>query len=160
MHILSAFLIIISILVDFFSKIYISNLLDNNETIIFTNYIILEKFYNKGIAFSIFNSDSALINYTILFIIILIITFIIRFFLTQFNKLKQSEIIAYSLIIGGAVGNMIDRIIHGYVLDFIFIHFNSFYFPAIFNLADVSISLGVFFLLLAYLKEKKIDDKI
>jgi len=160
MHILSAFLIIISILIDFFSKIYISNLLDNNETIIFTNYIILEKFYNKGIAFSIFNSDSALINYIILFIIILIIAFIIRLFLTQFNKLKQNEVIAYSLIIGGAVGNMIDRIMHGYVLDFIFIHYNSFYFPAIFNLADVSISLGVFFLLLAYLKKEKVDDKV
>ena len=160
MHILSAFLIIISILVDFFSKIYISNLLDNNETIIFTNYIILEKFYNKGIAFSIFNSDSVLINYIILFIIILVIAFIIRLFLTQFNKLKQNEVIAYSLIIGGAVGNMIDRIIHGYVLDFIFIHYNNFYFPAIFNLADVSISLGVFFLLLAYLKEEKVNDKI
>ena len=160
MHILSTFLIIISILVDFFSKIYISNLLDNNETIIFTNYIILEKFYNKGIAFSIFNSDSALINYIILFIIILIIAFIIRLFLTQFNKLKQNEVIAYSLIIGGAVGNMIDRIMHGYVLDFIFIHYNNFYFPAIFNLADVSISLGVFFLLLAYLKEEKVNDKV
>ena len=160
MHILSAFLIIISILIDFFSKIYISNLLDNNETIIFTNYIILEKFYNKGIAFSIFNSDSALINYIILFIIILVIAFIIRLFLTQFNKLKQNEVIAYSLIIGGAVGNMIDRIIHGYVLDFIFIHYNNFYFPAIFNLADVSISLGVFFLLLAYLKEEKVNDKV
>ena len=160
MHILSAFLIIISILVDFFSKIYISNLLDNNETIIFTNYIILEKFYNKGIAFSVFNSDSTLINYIILFIIILIITFITRLFITQFNKLKQNEVIAYSLIIGGAVGNMIDRIMHGYVLDFIFIHYNSFYFPAIFNLADVSISLGVFFLLLAYLKEEKVNDKV
>jgi signal peptidase II len=160
MHILSAFLIIISILIDFFSKIYISNLLDNNETIIFTNYIILEKFYNKGIAFSIFNSDSALINYIILFIIILVIAFIIRLFLTQFNKLKQNEVIAYSLIIGGAVGNMIDRIMHGYVLDFIFIHYNNFYFPAIFNLADVSISLGVFFLLLAYLKEEKVNDKV
>ena len=160
MHILSAFLIIISILIDFFSKIYISNLLDNNETIIFTNYIILEKFYNKGIAFSIFNSDSALINYIILFIIILVIAFIIRLFLAQFNKLKQNEVIAYSLIIGGAVGNMIDRIMHGYVLDFIFIHYNNFYFPAIFNLADVSISLGVFFLLLAYLKEEKVNDKI
>ena len=160
MHILSAFLIIISILIDFFSKIYISNLLDNNETIIFTDYIILEKFYNKGIAFSIFNSDSALINYIILFIIILVIAFIIRLFLTQFNKLKQNEVIAYSLIIGGAVGNMIDRIMHGYVLDFIFIHYNNFYFPAIFNLADVSISLGVFFLLLAYLKEEKVNDKV
>ena len=160
MHILSAFLIIISILIDFFSKIYISNLLDNNETIIFTNYIILEKFYNKGIAFSVFNSDSALINYIILFIIILVIAFIIRLFLAQFNKLKQNEVIAYSLIIGGAVGNMIDRIMHGYVLDFIFIHYNNFYFPAIFNLADVSISLGVFFLLLAYLKEEKVNDKV
>ena len=160
MHILSTFLIIISILIDFFSKIYISNLLDDNETIIFTNYIILEKFYNKGIAFSIFNSDSALINYIILFIIILVIAFITRLFLTQFNKLKKNEVIAYSLIIGGAVGNMIDRIMHGYVLDFIFIHYNSFYFPAIFNLADVSISLGVFFLLLAYLKEEKVNDKV
>ena len=160
MHILSAFLIIISILIDFFSKIYISNLLDNNETIILTNYIILEKFYNRGIAFSVFDSDSALINFIILFIIILVIAFIIRLFLMQFNKLKQNEVISYSLIIGGAVGNMIDRIIHGYVLDFIFIHYNSFYFPAIFNLADVSISLGVFFLLFAYLKEKKVNDKI
>jgi|TARA_B100001250_G_scaffold398381_1_gene406529 signal peptidase II len=160
MHILSTFLIIISILIDFFSKIYISNLLDDNETIIFTNYIILEKFYNKGIAFSIFNSDSALINYIILFIIILVIAFITRLFLTQFNKLKKNEVIAYSLIIGGAVGNMIDRIMHGYVLDFIFIHYNSFYFPAIFNLADVSISLGVFFLLLAYLKEERVNDKV
>ena len=160
MYILSAFLIIISILIDFFSKIYISNLLDDNETIIFTNYIILEKFYNKGIAFSIFNSDSALINYIILFIIILVIAFITRLFLTQFNKLKKNEVIAYSLIIGGAVGNMIDRIMHGYVLDFIFIHYNNFYFPAIFNLADASISLGVFFLLLAYLKEEKVNDKI
>ena len=160
MHILSTFLIIISILIDFFSKIYISNLLDDNETIIFTNYIILEKFYNKGIAFSIFNSDSALINYIILLIIILVIAFITRLFLTQFNKLKKNEVIAYSLIIGGAVGNMIDRIMHGYVLDFIFIHYNSFYFPAIFNLADVSISLGVFFLLLAYLKEERVNDKV
>lgn len=160
MHILSTFLIIISILIDFFSKIYISNLLDDNETIIFTNYIILEKFYNKGIAFSIFDSDSALINYIILFIIILVIAFITRLFLTQFNKLKKNEVIAYSLIIGGAVGNMIDRIMHGYVLDFIFIHYNSFYFPAIFNLADVSISLGVFFLLLAYLKEERVNDKV
>ena len=160
MHILSTFLIIISILIDFFSKIYISNLLDDNETIIFTNYIILEKFYNKGIAFSIFNSDSALINYIILFIIILVIAFITRLFLTQFNKLKKNEVVAYSLIIGGAVGNMIDRIMHGYVLDFIFIHYNSFYFPAIFNLADVSISLGVFFLLLAYLKEERVNDKV
>ena len=160
MHILSTFLIIISILIDFFSKIYISNLLDDNETIIFTNYIILEKFYNKGIAFSIFDSDSALINYIILFIIILVIAFITRLFLTQFNKLKKNEVIAYSLIIGGAVGNMIDRIMHGYVLDFIFIHYNNFYFPAIFNLADVSISLGVFFLLLAYLKEEKVNDKV
>ncbi|MBC8299322.1 MAG: signal peptidase II [Pelagibacterales bacterium] len=160
MHILSTFLIIISILIDFFSKIYISNLLDDNETIIFTNYIILEKFYNKGIAFSIFNSDSALINYIILFIIILVIAFITRLFLTQFNKLKKNEVIAYSLIIGGAVGNMIDRIMHGHVLDFIFIHYNSFYFPAIFNLADVSISLGVFFLLLAYLKEERVNDKV
>ena len=160
MHILSTFLIIISILIDFFSKIYISNLLDNNETIILTNYIILEKFYNRGIAFSVFDSDSALINFIILFIIILVIAFIIRLFLMQFNKLKQNEVISYSLIIGGAVGNMIDRIIHGYVLDFIFIHYNSFYFPAIFNLADVSISLGVFFLLFAYLKEKKVNDKI
>ena len=46
MYILSSFLIIISILIDFFSKIYISNLLDDNETIIFTNYIIFEKISN------------------------------------------------------------------------------------------------------------------
>lgn len=57
-----------------------------------------------------------------------------------------------SLIIGGAVGNLIDRLQYGYVVDFLDFHLNNFHWPT-FNAADTAISLGAFFLLLIFLKK-------
>jgi len=48
-----------------------------------------------------------------------------------------------ALILGGAVGNLIDRVVHGYVVDFISVHWDAWYFPA-FNIADIAISVGAF----------------
>tara|TARA_B110000914_G_scaffold114067_1_gene99760 strand:+ start:574 stop:801 length:228 start_codon:yes stop_codon:yes gene_type:complete len=61
-------------------------------------------------------------------------------------KDKDNEYIALSFILAGALGNLYDRIFLGYVIDFIEIHYGNFYWP-IFNIADISISIGVILLL-------------
>ena len=61
---------------------------------------------------------------------------------------------ALSMILGGALGNLIDRLAYGYVVDFLSFHWNEHYFPA-FNLADSSITCGAFLLIIDSFKEKK-----
>jgi signal peptidase II len=66
--------------------------------------------------------------------------------------------LVYGLVAGGAVGNLIDRVMNGYVVDFILVHYQSYYFPA-FNLADSALTVGaVLWIGLAvgdYLKQRK-----
>ena len=66
----------------------------------------------------------------------------------------NSPYIAFSFVIGGALGNLNDRIIYGYVIDFIEVYYNTFYWP-IFNIADVAISIGVILLLCNIIFNKK-----
>ena len=68
------------------------------------------------------------------------------------------EVFSYSLLIGGALGNLIDRIIHGAVFDFIRIHYADYDFP-IFNLADSYITIGSILLLLQFFINKNSADK-
>ena len=67
---------------------------------------------------------------------------------------KDTQYIAYSFVIGGALGNLYDRIVYGYVIDFIEIHYNNFYWP-IFNIADVAISIGIILLLYSMFSNNK-----
>jgi len=62
--------------------------------------------------------------------------------------------LALALILGGAVGNVIDRIVHGYVVDFIHAHWGDAYFPA-FNIADSAITIGAVLLILDAFREKR-----
>ena len=85
--------------------------------------------------------------------------FAITIILYLFHKLEDSEYIipiALSLVLGGAVGNLIDRIRLGEVIDFILIHYKQFRWPA-FNVADIAITAGVFLLIVRmfYLEKKQ-----
>ena len=62
------------------------------------------------------------------------------------------------LIIGGALGNYLDRIINGSVFDFIILHYNDFYFPAVFNIADASITVGAVIFITSYLINGNLND--
>ena len=62
--------------------------------------------------------------------------------------------LALSMILGGALGNLIDRLMYGYVVDFLSFHWDEHYFPA-FNLADSAITCGAFLLIIDSFKEKK-----
>ena len=72
------------------------------------------------------------------------------------NQYKKNILIVIGLllILGGAIGNLYDRVSYGYVIDFIYLHFNEFYWPA-FNVADSAISLGVLMFLYGSFKSYK-----
>ena len=129
---------IIIILVDQLSKILISN----KNILIIKNFLELNYTQNTGGAFGI-----GRINIILIFSIIFIIGIVI--FLIKENK-NITNYIPFILILSGSLGNLIDRILRGYVIDFIDI--KLFNFPN-FNIADISIVLGIIILLYKIFKK-------
>ena len=74
--------------------------------------------------------------------------------LTRLKAHERLSAIAIVLVIGGALGNLYDRLVHGYVVDFLSFHWQDYYFPA-FNLADTAITLGAMGLILASLRDDR-----
>lgn len=100
--------------------------------------------WNTGISYGLFDS-SGMVGRVTLCVLGLLITL---FLLVQMARSTGKwERLGYCLIIGGAIGNIIDRIIYGGVIDFISFHYENYYWY-VFNLADVWISLGVITILL------------
>ena len=138
---------------DFVTKNYaITNLLLNHSEAINT-YLNFTLAFNYGAAFS-FLSDAGGWQRWFFVIFSIIVVFFISYILI---KDKESEYISYSLVLGGALGNLYDRIFLGYVIDFIEFHYNDFYWP-IFNIADIAISIGI--ILLLYSMFSKDNKKI
>ena len=125
------------ILFDRVTKIFFSKILLYGESI-----PVLEKVFhftlvhNTGIAFGLFKDQG------IVFIVVPVIAIILLFFNLYYYKqngevLSRGYIIAFSLILGGAIGNLIDRIYFGYVIDFL-----DFRIWPVFNIADSAITIG------------------
>lgn len=142
----------IIVIVDLISKLVIDKLLKINETIsIINNFFSITKVFNRGASFSMF------IGYRLLFILIGIITIVVLFKYLNNFKMNIRNIFAFSLLIGGIIGNLIDRVIYGYVIDFL--DFNIFGYDApIFNIADTSICIGAFLLFYAIMKREDINE--
>lgn len=142
-------LTILVILVDFFSKYMVSKLMTVNETInLIDNFFRITYVKNTGAAFSIFS------NNTILVIIISVV--IIGFLLFYIYKNKGNnklENVSYAFILGGAISNLIDRLVYGYVIDFLDFEILSYNAP-IFNLADTFIVIGVILFLINTLRSR------
>jgi signal peptidase II len=118
--------------------------------------------YNKGAAFS-FLSEAG--GWQRIFFVILstIISIFLFFWLKQISndeKQKNNQLlqIAIALILGGAIGNLIDRAMTGAVVDFIQLYYSTYYFPA-FNIADSAITAGAALLILDMLLESKRNSK-
>lgn len=142
-------LTILVILVDFFSKYIVSKLMTVNETInLIDNFFRITYVKNTGAAFSIFS------NNTILVIIISVV--VIGFLLFYIYKNKGNnklENVSYAFILGGAISNLIDRLVYGYVIDFLDFEILSYDAP-IFNLADTFIVIGVILFLINTLRSR------
>ena len=145
---------IIFLVIDQISKILIIKLLEPNEVItIIKNFFYIIYTNNTGPAFSI------LLGKRIFLIVVAILIIGILLYYIKKNKVDgKLNIIAFSLIIGGSLGNLIDRIVRGYVVDFISIKLGSYNFP-IFNIADTLIVVGVFLLLIGNTGGNKNDNR-
>jgi signal peptidase II len=102
--------------------------------------------YNRGAAFGFLHSAGGWQN--LFFIVVAILACgIILYMLTRPAGQDRQVAVGLSLILGGAIGNVIDRVAYGYVVDFIKLYYESWYWP-IFNIADSAISIGAVLLIL------------
>jgi len=119
------------------------NLLDNEKYLFINNYLNLSLVFNTGIGFGLFSLNNELYYNMLSILIFLIILVLIYLMFIS----KTSEKIFFSFIIGGAIGNLYDRIIYKAVPDFIDFHIKDFHWFT-FNIADIFISLGIIFMIL------------
>ena len=136
-------LILTIFFLDRYSKNLILNLLENEKYLFINNYLNFNLVFNTGIGFGLFSLNAG-IYYNMLSILIFLIILVLIYLMF---KSKTSEKIFFSLIIGGAIGNLYDRIIYKAVPDFIDFHIKEFHWFT-FNIADIFISLGIIFMIL------------
>lgn len=133
---------------DQFIKVIVSsnmNLYDSFTLI--NNFLNITLVHNKGAAFGMFEGGR------LFFILIALITIILTsLFIKKSSYISKLDIAVYSLLLGGIIGNLIDRIIHGYVIDYIDFNFLGFNFP-IFNFADICIVLSIFLIIINTIRE-------
>ena len=137
-------LVIIIFALDRISKIYVMNMSNNIliSDIFSSKFLNISLIWNEGIAFGLFSFDHNNL-YNLLTIIISVIIVIIFTMMIQQEGLKKY---ALSMIFGGAIGNLYDRIFFKAVPDFIDFHISDFHW-FIFNIADIFITVGVIFMI-------------
>ena len=148
-YIVIAFLIVI---LDLTTKQWIFNHLDFGSVLVITPFLNIVHFQNTGAAFSFLSEASGWQRYFFILVSLIAIFIIIR--LIHQRLKKPSLCLALAFILGGAIGNLCDRSFYGFVIDFIYIHYKAYYWPA-FNVADSFISIGVALILYDAFKNKK-----
>lgn len=142
----------IIVIIDQVLKIVIDNILSINEsTQVIPNVFYITKVYNTGAAWSLFEGSG------ILLIIIAIVAFFLLLKYQIYFMGNKRNTLAFAFIYGGLVGNLIDRVIYGYVIDYLHIYIFGFSFP-VFNLADMAIVIGFLLVILAIIKGEEHDS--
>ena len=119
-----------------------------------TDFFSLVLAYNKGAAFS-FLSDAGGWQRWFFTVIAAAVSAVLVVWIYRLKQHEKLLAIALALVLGGAIGNLYDRVMLGHVVDFILVHYQDNYFPA-FNIADSAISVGAVLLILdAFLQGKE-----
>jgi signal peptidase II len=140
------------VLLDQISKLLIVNKFTYLESITVLSTFDLARLHNAGAAFSFLSEAGGMQRW--LFTAIAIIASVSITLLLKKHAQEWLFSLALSLILGGALGNLIDRFTYGYVIDFLLFHWNEHYFPA-FNLADSAITCGAGLMIWESFMEKK-----
>lgn len=158
-------ILLYNIIGDFMKKIiafsFLAALIDQlikliiiNNVSLYSNIKVIENFFyityvkNTGAAFSILTG-----NVIVLVLITLIALVIIYKYLIKGKSINKLMILTYSLLIGGIIGNLIDRIFRGFVIDYLDFYIFKYNFP-VFNFADICIVVSAILLILFGFKEK------
>ena len=145
-------IVLIIFFCDRFTKLYVLDIAQNTNgvDIYLTSYLNIYLVWNKGIAFGLLSLDTYLL-YNIITALIILLSIVI---LVLILKARDFRVYFYSLILGGALGNLFDRLYYSAVPDFIDLHVQNFHW-FIFNVADIFISFGVICLILVELMFNK-----
>jgi signal peptidase II len=143
-------------ILDHISKAYASQFLAHEELQSITSFFAFTLAHNYGAAFSFLANESGWQRWFFTGLAILVSAFLVVWILRTCITNKR-EAFALSLVLGGALGNLYDRVELGYVVDFIVLHYGNHSWPA-FNVADSAITLGVILLIIEifFQKEKSI----
>ena len=115
----------------------------NNDLIFFS----LDYVKNFGAAFNLLSGSRFFLSF-----VSIIITIILLYFIIYLENISNIDLFSYSFILGGTIGNGIDRITQGYVIDFIKVNFIKF---PVFNIADISINIGLILIIYGFIKYKR-----
>tara|TARA_B100001057_G_C22666073_1_gene877891 strand:- start:319 stop:804 length:486 start_codon:yes stop_codon:yes gene_type:complete len=113
-------------------------LFKENQVLIINHYLNFRPVWNDGISFGMFQGYGNFGRFIFIIIALMISLLIILYS----KKLNTFGFIGYNMIAGGAIGNVLDRVIHGKVIDFIDVHYEEYHWPT-FNIADSFIFIGV-----------------
>ena len=154
-YLLITILVFLSIVLDQISKIWVRNNFENySEKSIIGDVFTLIKVENTG-AFLGMGSELSEIPRILLLIILPVIVLISITLYTYIDKsLDKLSIIGFSLIIGGGIANIFDRIVFGSVTDFLYINLGGIFKTGIFNIADLSVTTGMILILISSFKRK------
>ena len=142
---------------DRLSKNYVI-LLDQSslesDLLFFSSFFNIQLVWNSGVAFGLFSFEEDF-YYNLITLIIIFVVILVIYLAKNANKLDRY---LYSMIIGGASGNLLNRLLYRSVPDFIDLHYNNFHW-FIFNVADIFITIGIISLIFSDILKNKKNDK-
>lgn len=139
---------IIFLIADQMVKLILNNRMIINQTIVVVkNFFSITLVHNEGAAFSMLMGS----RYLFIFIGIAVIIGLILY-IKKMEFIDDFDIFIYALLIGGILGNLIDRIFYGYVIDYLSFNFGNYFFP-IFNFADICIVGSIILFLIRMIRE-------
>lgn len=137
---------IIIFIIDQISKVIISSYIGLNSSVrIIKNFFYLTYTNNTGASFGILKNSRVLLIVLSIIALVILLRYISTFKETKYN------ILGLGFLMGGIIGNLLDRVLFGYVRDFLNFYIMGYDFP-VFNIADIFIVLGVFILIISILK--------
>jgi signal peptidase II len=151
-HALRYSIVLVIVVLDQITKIWADRSLDMYQQVHITSWFNITKAYNYGAAFSFLDIPGGWQRWFFTSIS-LVVSIVLSVWLFRMTRAEKWLSLSIALILGGAVGNLIDRMFYGYVVDFIQVHWNESYFPS-FNIADAAISCGTAILLFLTFFEK------
>jgi signal peptidase II len=145
------------LILDQCTKLLADAMLSGHQAVVLLPFLALRKAYNYGAAFSFLGDASGWQRWFFIILALLVIT-VLAAWLRRLPAADTRTRVALVLILGGAAGNVIDRLVYGYVIDFIDVFYGNWHWPT-FNIADSAISVGAALLLLdAFLGRNKVPS--
>lgn len=141
------------IVLDQITKYVASHMLIMHEPVAILPFFNFTLMHNTGAAFS-FLADQGGWQRWFFAVLALGVSVVLAVWLTRLKAHETWLALALSLVLGGAIGNLIDRVYYGYVIDFIDVYYNASHWPA-FNIADSAISIGAVMLVIDTFRSKE-----